>query len=211
MYFKTAAEMHSVLESSNNTSLTDFFAASKDIFRSWLDSKLSNTINDPKIFRDFAAYWEKDFFQDMDSLNVLKPDVLTRVSEYVPEIVEYVQVIVKNGFAYESGGSVYFDTQAFQKAGHEYAKLVPTAKTNSKLILEGEGALMSTSEKKSPGDFALWKKSKSGEPFWESPWGSGRPGWHIECSVMASAILGENMDIHSGGIDLAFPHQYNLV
>jgi len=142
---------------------------------------------------------------------VLPPDCLTRVSEYVPEIVTYIEKIISNGYAYSAGGSVYFDVAKFDASpSHHYAKLVPEAFGDSKAIAEGEGDLSSSDGgKKSANDFALWKKSKPGEPSWDSPWGLGRPGWHIECSVMASAVLGQSMDIHSGGFDLKFPHHDN--
>ncbi|CAG8532574.1 10507_t:CDS:10, partial [Ambispora leptoticha] len=181
------------------------------VVSSMLDEEKGSTVSDPKIFRELAAYWEQDFMEDMAALNVRPCDILTRVSEYVPEIVEYVQKIVDHGYAYEIGGSVYFDTVAFDgHKGHHYAKLEPWSAGNIGLIDEGEGTLGSKlTGKKTNNDFALWKKSKPGEPAWNSPWGPGRPGWHIECSVMASEILGENMDIHSGGIDLAFPHHDN--
>ena len=147
-------------------------------------------------------------------LKVLRPNVLTRVSEYVPEIIEYIEKIVANGLAYESNGSVYFDVSGFdKKEKHHYAKLVPEAYGDTSSLQEGEGDLCVSeerlSEKKSLTDFALWKSSKAGEPSWESPWGQGRPGWHIECSVMASAICGESLDIHTGGVDLKFPHHDN--
>lgn len=144
-------------------------------------------VNDPKIFRQLPAYWEDKFYEDMASLNVRLPDVQTRVSEYVPEIVEYVQKIIENGYAYEASGSVYFDTGKYDgHDGHHYAKLEPWSKGNQELIDDGEGSLGSKLEgKRSPNDFALWKTSKPGEPTWDSPWGKGRPGWHIECSVMA--------------------------
>jgi cysteinyl-tRNA synthetase len=144
---------------------------------------------------------------------VLRPSTLTRVTEYVPEVVSFVEGIVRNGYAYEAGGSVYFDTAAFDgKNGHFYARLEPWSKGNRELIEEGEGALSAantTREQRQASDFAVWKASKPGEPAWPSPWGNGRPGWHIECSVMASAILGKELDIHSGGVDLAFPHHDN--
>ncbi|CAI9610352.1 unnamed protein product, partial [Staurois parvus] len=150
----------------------------------------------------------------MDALNVQPPDVLTRVSEYVPEIVEFVQRIVQNGYGYVSNGSVYFSTAKFHSSDkHYYAKLVPEAVGDQNALQEGEGDLSISadrlSEKQSPNDFALWKASKPGEPSWDSPWGKGRPGWHIECSAMAGSILGESMDIHGGGFDLRFPHHDN--
>ncbi|KAI0564140.1 Cysteine--tRNA ligase [Gracilaria domingensis] len=152
----------------------------------------------------------------MDSLNVLRPHYVTRVSEYIPEIIAYIQRIIANGFAYESHGSVYFDTTAFVDAGHDYGKLEPTSVGNEALIAEGEGTLTAADDaikqqKKAAGDFALWKKSKPAEPSWQSPWGLGRPGWHIECSAMASTVLGPVIDIHVGGEDLRFPHHSNEV
>ncbi|KAJ7646724.1 tRNA synthetases class I (C) catalytic domain-containing protein [Roridomyces roridus] len=183
---------------------------SKDILSQALDDQYKSTVTDPNIARSLAAYWEGQFFSDMARLKVRDPDTVTRVTEYVPEIVSFVEGIVKNGFAYESEGSVYFDTEAFDKSPkHDYAKLEPWSKGNRELLEDGEGALAQKGGARRPADFALWKASRPGEPSWPSPWGAGRPGWHIECSVMASAILGDNMDIHSGGIDLAFPHHDN--
>ena len=137
------------------------------------------------------------------------PDHMTRVSEYIPEIIAYVQRIISNGFGYVADGSVYFDVASFSKR-HHYARLCPSSAGNSKFFEEGEGALgMKLTGKRDPRDFALWKQSKPGEPRWPSPWGDGRPGWHIECSAMASAVMPGRLDIHSGGIDLAFPHHDN--
>ena len=148
--------------------------------------------------------------EDMDALNVMRADVITRVTEYVPQIALFVEKIIQKGFAYEADGSVYFDIAAFEKAGNTYARLRPESRNDRALQEEGEGSLGKTlGGKRGAGDFALWKKSKAGEPSWPSPWGEGRPGWHIECSVMASDILGSQMDIHSGGVDLAFPHHAN--
>ncbi|KAJ3036550.1 hypothetical protein HDV00_002571 [Rhizophlyctis rosea] len=185
--------------------------SSRDVVAGWLDAKDGDKITDNKLFRDFAAYWEDEFFADMDALNIRRPDVLTRVSEYVPEIITYVEKIIKNGYAYEVDGSVYFDTKAFGESDHhDYAKLEPWSAGNEGLAEEGEGALSKkTQGKRNASDFALWKASKAGEPAWASPWGEGRPGWHIECSAMASEVLGEKLDIHTGGIDLAFPHHDN--
>jgi len=197
-------------EKSND--VTQFFTLSKDVLVPILDKELGATVNDPEVFRKLPAYWENDFNNDMAQLNVTPPSVTTRVSEYVPEIVEFVQRIIDNGYGYATDdGSVYFDTVAFDSSDkHSYAKCQPWNKGQLDLIEDGEGSLSTnTKEKKSKNDFALWKASKPGEPEWESPWGKGRPGWHIECSVMASDILGSEIDIHSGGIDLAFPHHDN--
>jgi cysteinyl-tRNA synthetase len=182
----------------------------------YLGETRGDTIEDPRVVsRNLAAHWEGQFFKDMERLHVLPPDTITRVSEYVPEIVKFVEKIISNGFAYEAEGSVWFDVAKFEGSTgdgfrHEYAKLQPNSKGNKKLIDEGEGALTGTKGKRQAADFALWKaRSKPGEPSWPSPWGEGRPGWHIECSVMASDILGDGMDIHSGGVDLMFPHHDN--
>ncbi|KAI0320457.1 tRNA synthetases class I (C) catalytic domain-containing protein [Amylostereum chailletii] len=181
-----------------------------DVLALSLDKQHGATVIDPSISRSLAAFWEKKFFEDMARLRVREPDTLTRVTEYVPEIVSFVERIVANGYGYAVDGSVYFDTRAFDAhKGHFYAKLEPWSKGNRELLEEGEGALSNASGRRSAADFALWKASKPGEPSWASPWGQGRPGWHIECSVMASAVLGDNMDIHSGGVDLAFPHHDN--
>ncbi|KAF0686810.1 Aste57867_21407 [Aphanomyces stellatus] len=166
---------------------------------------------------NLSKYFEKTFMDDMAALNIKPPTVLTRVSEYMPEIVEFVQGIIANGYAYESNGSVYFDTIAFGAAkGMNYGKLVPENVGQSELLEEGEGSLsVGASDKRNASDFALWKKSKKGEPFWASPWGEGRPGWHIECSAMASDALkhleGGRIDIHTGGVDLRFPHHDNEI
>merc|ERR1719474_2239988 len=188
-------------------------AEGKDLISDWLDSSLASSVTDNSIFESLPRYWEGEFHKDMQDLNVLPADCLTRVSEYVPEIVVYIKKIIERGMAYESNGSVYFDVGKFDSSPcHHYAKLVPEAMGDAKALEEGEGDLSSAgSEKRAENHFALWKKSKPGEPSWESPWGLGRPGWHIECRVMASAILGESMDIHSGGYDLKFPHHDNEI
>jgi cysteinyl-tRNA synthetase len=188
------------------------FPGADEIFLPYLDSLYKETVDtrDQTMFTDLTKSMEDLFMADMDALNVLRPDHITRVTEYVPQIAKFVETIVDKGFAYESEGSVYFDIGAFEKAGNSYARLRPESKNDKALQEEGEGSLSKNlGGKKGAGDFALWKKSKAGEPFWPSKWGDGRPGWHIECSVMASDILGSQMDIHSGGIDLAFPHHDN--
>jgi cysteinyl-tRNA synthetase len=201
---------------------SDLIQAASPILAPYLDAQHGSTLTDPALFRALPAEMEASFFADMAALRVERPTTLTRVTEYVPEIVAFVERIIANGYAYAAGPSVYFDVNAFEGAKaksaaageddawtHVYAKLHPWSKGDSSLLQEGEGSLSSGSGKRSKTDFALWKGSKPGEPAWDSPWGPGRPGWHIECSVMASAVLGNGMDIHSGGIDLAFPHHDN--
>ncbi|KAI0427320.1 cysteinyl-tRNA synthetase [Xylaria sp. FL1042] len=188
------------------------FSGAEEILLPYFDSlyKESFDTSDQTIFTSLTQFMENEFTKDMDALNVLRPDVVTRVTEYVPQIAKFVEKVVEKGFAYEAEGSVYFDIAAFEKAGNTYARLRPESRNDKALQEEGEGSLgKSLGGKRGPGDFALWKKSKPGEPYWPSKWGNGRPGWHIECSVMASDVLGSRMDFHSGGIDLAFPHHDN--
>ncbi|KAI1272809.1 cysteinyl-tRNA synthetase [Xylaria sp. FL0933] len=188
------------------------FSGAEEILLPYFDSlyKESFDTSDQTVFTSLTQLMENEFTKDMDALNVLRPDVVTRVTEYVPQIASFVEKVVEKGFAYEAEGSVYFDIAAFEKAGNTYARLRPESRNDKALQEEGEGSLgKSLGGKRGPGDFALWKKSKPGEPYWPSKWGSGRPGWHIECSVMASDVLGSRMDFHSGGIDLAFPHHDN--
>ena len=179
-----------------------------------IDDKIINRSNEEKKeFFEFSRYWETQFFDDMAALNVRLPNVVTRVSEYVPEIVAFIEKIIARGFAYEANGSVYFNVIKFSKdPKHTYAKLEPTSFGDADKLAEGEGNLGAgqESEKVNKQDFALWKKSKPGEPSWDSPWGKGRPGWHIECSAMAHEIFKDfPIDIHSGGCDLKFPHHDN--
>ncbi|XP_054736500.1 cysteine--tRNA ligase, cytoplasmic [Anastrepha obliqua] len=191
-----------------------YLTEAKDPIADWLDRKDGSTVKENAIFETLPRYWENEYHKDMQALNILPPDVLTRVSEYVPQIIKFIERIIDNGLAYEANGSVYFDVNAFDKRDkHHYAKLVPEAYGDTKSLQEGEGDLSIAEdrliEKRSPNDFALWKASKAGEPSWESPWGMGRPGWHIECSAMASDIFGPMFDIHTGGVDLKFPHHDN--
>ncbi|KAF2437064.1 hypothetical protein EJ08DRAFT_644594 [Tothia fuscella] len=217
MHIKTASSAAEALQLAKATGivipLDQFYAKSEDTLVKYLDSLYGMSIDasDHTVFTKLTKQFEHRFFEDMGALNMLYPDVLTRVTEFGPQIVDFVVKIVKNGFAYATtDGDVYFDIQAFENGGLPYARLEPWNRGNKALQADGEGALTAKSSKKrSEADFAVWKHSKPGEPSWPSPWGPGRPGWHIECSVMASETLGKTMDIHSGGIDLAFPHHDN--
>jgi cysteinyl-tRNA synthetase len=156
--------------------------------------------------RDYTDQYIKAFEVDRQLLNLEAPEVVARATDHVPEMVTLIQTLVEKGFAYSSEGSVYFRVSRFP----EYGKL-------SKIDLEGlrpsaDGRVDSDEyDKANVRDFVLWKAAKEGEPFWESPLGPGRPGWHIECSVMSMKYLGETFDIHSGGSDLVFPHHENEI
>ena len=194
-------------------SLDAFYKATQDIFLPYLDSLYGSSIDakDHSIFTKLTRRYEDRFMEDVRALNCLDPDEVTRVTDYGPQIIDFVDRIQRNGFAYAtSDGSVYFDIERFEKANNNYARLEPWSRNDTELQADGEGSLIKkTTEKRSDADFALWKSSKPGEPSWPSPWGPGRPGWHIECSAMASDRLGAQMDIHSGGRDLMFPHHDN--
>lgn len=188
-----------------------------------IDDKIIKRSSESGIeFRALASKYEAEFVEDMNSLGVQLPDIVTRVSEYVKEIIDYIEVLMKKGIAYEANGSIYFDVKEFEAQGHTYGKLMPEQIGNSELLAEGEGSLTSGEGKRNLSDFVLWKKTKEHkddgivEPSWDSPWGPGRPGWHIECSVMSSHAFksfssDQTIDVHAGGIDLKFPHHENEI
>jgi len=174
--------------------------------------------------RSVARHYLEETIEDMRALNLRRAEVYPRVSEHVPEIVDLIETLVERGYAYESGGSVYFDTSRFE----EYGKL----SNQSVEDLEAQGPEEERAEKRTPTDFALWKAggvppsdvaehrhetaapaevAAEGAETWDSPWGEGRPGWHIECSAMSMAHLGETIDVHMGGQDLVFPHHENEI
>ncbi|NLM44496.1 MAG: cysteine--tRNA ligase [Clostridiales bacterium] len=153
--------------------------------------------------KEVADKYIEEYFKDAEGLGIKKADYHPRVTELIPDIIEVIKKIQDRGFAYEVDGDVYFDTAKYK----EYGKLSKQDMEE----LEAGARIEVGEQKKNPMDFALWKKQKPGEPAWDSPWGLGRPGWHIECSAMAMKYLGETIDIHSGGQDLIFPHHENEI
>ena len=152
---------------------------------------------------DVANKYINEYFVDADGLGIQRADVHPRVTDNIQQIIDFVKDLEDKGYAYEVNGDVYFDTKKFEG----YGKL---SKQNQD-ELEAGARIEVNSQKRHPMDFVLWKSKKEGEPGWNSPWGEGRPGWHIECSVMSSRYLGETIDIHAGGQDLAFPHHENEI
>ena len=169
-----------------------------------IDDKIIQKSQEKNInYRELAeSVWE-EFVQAHENLNCLVPDIEPRATAYVPEIVQYIDQLIKNGYGYITKSGVYYDVSKFD----DYLKLsgrsTEEVKTGTRIETE--------EDKKSPEDFALWKFSKEGEPSWDSPWGVGRPGWHIECSTMINQTLGKTIDFHCGGIDLIFPHHENEI
>ncbi|XP_039045591.1 cysteine--tRNA ligase, chloroplastic/mitochondrial-like isoform X2 [Hibiscus syriacus] len=144
-----------------------------------------------------------EFNQDMVHLQCLPPSVEPRVSDHMPQIIDMIKQIVDNGYAYRVEGDVFFAVEKFPHYGQLSGRKVEDNRAGERVAVD--------SRKRNPADFALWKSAKEGEPFWESPWGPGRPGWHIECSAMSAAYLGYTFDIHGGGMDLVFPHHENEI
>ncbi|MCP4687595.1 MAG: cysteine--tRNA ligase [Desulfobacterales bacterium] len=169
-----------------------------------VDDKIINRANSlgvPPL--EIAEKYIAEFHEDMDSLGVNRADAEPRVTEFVDEIIDFVSLLIEKGKGYEADGDVYFAVESFE----EYGKL-----SGRKLEDMMAGARVEVDERKrNPFDFALWKAAKPGEPAWDSPWGKGRPGWHIECSAMSGKLLGETFDIHGGGKDLIFPHHENEI
>lgn len=166
-----------------------------------IDDKIINRAHQEKRdWREIAETYTRDYLESLGKLNV-KVDLHPRVTEHIKEIIEFIQILIDKGYAYVApSGSVYFEVDKYP----EYGEL--SGRTNKELWSQEKEFI---SEKKKPYDFALWKAWKPGEPHWDAPWGKGRPGWHIECSVMSSRYLGRQFDIHGGGTDLIFPHHEN--
>ena len=169
-----------------------------------VDDKIIKRANEEGISTEkVTEKYIKGFFEDIEPLNPLKDIIRPRVTENMAEIIDIIKRLIENGYAYAKDGNVFFDVKKYK----DYGKL-----SNQKIDELELGARVDIMEEKNdPLDFALWKNKKEGEPYWESPWGQGRPGWHIECSAMSRKYLGETFDIHGGGQDLIFPHHENEI
>jgi len=154
-------------------------------------------------YKDISERYIKEFDYDMELLGMEKPTVVPRATDHIAEMIAMVQALIAKGFAYEVDGDVYFNVGRFSEYGKLSGKNIEDLNAGARIEVD--------ERKQSPLDFALWKKSKDGEPFWECPWGRGRPGWHIECSAMSQKYLGKTFDIHGGGMDLIFPHHENEI
>jgi len=152
---------------------------------------------------DIVDEYTKAFFEDRKALGVRPPDIQPRATQHVEGMIKMIQKLVDNGLAYVAGGDVYYDVSRFEPYGELSGQNIDDLKAGAR-VEPGEA-------KQDPLDFALWKAAKPGEPAWDSPWGPGRPGWHIECSVMSTQYLGPVFDIHTGGVDLVFPHHENEI
>jgi len=165
------------------------------------DKIIAQAIEEQTSFEDIASKYIQAFLDDSQALGIKPPTHQPKATEVMPEIIELINALVEKGNAYEVNGDVYFDTASLPEYGSLSGKKtedqMPGARVEENL------------QKRNPADFTLWKRSKPGEPFWQSPWGEGRPGWHTECVVMSRKYLGETFDIHGGGIDLIFPHHEN--
>lgn len=169
-----------------------------------IDDKMIKRANEEGItVRELGDRFIKEYFTDADALGIKRADVHPRATEHIGDIIDIIKILEDKGYAYDVDGDVYYEARKFR----DYGKLSHQNPDE----LEAGARIEPGEKKKDPMDFALWKAKKPGEPAWESPWGEGRPGWHIECSVMAMKYLGETIDIHGGGPDLIFPHHENEI
>ena len=169
-----------------------------------VDDKIINAANKEGVtWKDISDRYIQSYFESMDALNVRHADVYPRVSETIPEIIDMVQTLVDKGYAYPVDGDVYYSVEKFPGYGKLSGRKLEDMQAGARIEVD--------TRKHHPMDFALWKAAKPGEPSWDSPWGKGRPGWHIECSAMSLKYLGEKFDIHGGGSDLIFPHHENEI
>ena len=169
-----------------------------------IDDKMIKKANEEGItVKKIGDTYIKEYYQDADALNIERATVNPRATEFIGEIIKFVKGLVDKGYAYEVDGDVYFSTKKFEGYGKLSGQNIEDLQSGARISVD--------ERKKDPMDFAIWKAQKPGEPAWNSPWGMGRPGWHIECSCMAKKLLGETIDIHAGGSDLKFPHHENEI
>ena len=169
-----------------------------------VDDKIIKRANEEKTdMYEVSNKYIEEYYKDVDGLNVKRAVHYPRVTEEIEEIIKMIQTLIDKGSAYEINGTVYFETEKFEDYGKLSGKNIEDLEAGARVAVNDE--------KRSPMDFVLWKPAKPGEPKWESPWGEGRPGWHIECSAMSRRYLGETIDIHCGGQDLMFPHHENEI
>lgn len=170
-----------------------------------IDDKIINKANDENVsIKEISERYIEAFLKDAEGLNLYEEETVhPRATEFIKPMIEFIDILIEKGAAYNVDGNVYFNIDAAK----DYGKL---SKKNIDDLISGARVEVSE-EKNNPLDFALWKRSKEGEPYWDSPWGKGRPGWHIECSVMSRTLLGDTIDIHAGGEDLQFPHHENEI
>ncbi|WP_195926334.1 cysteine--tRNA ligase [Sarcina ventriculi] len=169
-----------------------------------IDDKMIKRANEENTtVKEVGDKYIKEYYEDADNLNIERATVNPRATEYITQIIDFVKGLVDKGFAYEVDGDVYFSTKKFGDYGKLSGQNIEDLQSGARISID--------ERKKDPMDFAIWKAQKPGEPAWKSPWGMGRPGWHIECSCMAKNILGDTIDIHAGGSDLAFPHHENEI
>ncbi|WP_123054749.1 cysteine--tRNA ligase [Clostridium sp. JN-1] len=169
-----------------------------------IDDKMIKRANEENItVRELGDKFIKEYYKDADALNIERATVNPRATEYIDQIIEFVSDLIDAGYAYEVDGDVYFSTKKFKGYGKLSGQNLDELQSGARIDVDDR--------KKDPMDFAVWKNQKEGEPAWKSPWGMGRPGWHIECSCMAYNLLGETIDIHAGGADLVFPHHENEI
>lgn len=169
-----------------------------------VDDKIIKRANEEKVNAlELSRRYIEEYFVDADRLGILRADIHPQVSEHMEDIVQAVNLLIEKGYAYEVDGDVYYRVRAFKQYGKLSKRNLDDMRAGARVDID--------ERKEDPLDFALWKKAKEGEPAWDSPWGPGRPGWHIECSVMSTKYLGETFDIHGGGADLIFPHHENEI
>ena len=169
-----------------------------------IDDKMINKANEENTtVKEIGDKYICEYYKDADGLNIKRATINPRATEYISEIIEFVSELIEKGYAYEVNGDVYFRTKKFEGYGQLIGQNLDDLQAGARINVD--------ERKEDPMDFAIWKAQKPGEPAWECPWGLGRPGWHIECSCMAKKLLGDTIDIHAGGMDLAFPHHENEI